>query len=186
MPFVGRQPSLQLVAAAIVLIAFLHGISVAESDAPGDTRLSAAQPRLQVAPGNATEIEIRDCLGRIVAATNAEDLDRFVDCFAGSLKARIRKPAAIRFVQHDVSMELVDAHVLQVGKSTCEVVVRYRLFLTEDRFDVVSLVAMKHDRGSWRIKSEKIQSYEHQSPGMCSPSRYACLGATCRVAGLRQ
>jgi len=43
-------------------------------------------------------------------------------------------------------------------------------------------VAVKQENGYWRIKSEKIQSYEHQSPSMCPPSRYACLGATCRFA----
>lgn len=82
-------------------------------------------------------------------------------------------------------MELVDAHVIKAGKTTGEVAVRYRLALSDDRFDVVSLVAMKQEQGYWRINSEKIQSYEHQSPSMCSPSRYACFGATCRAEGRR-
>jgi nitrate reductase cytochrome c-type subunit len=45
---------------------------------------------------------------------------------------------------------------------------------------------MKQEHGYWRISSERIQSYEHQSPSMCSPSRYACLGATCHVDRRRQ
>lgn len=151
-----------------------------------DSSPSAPRPRLQVVPGNATEIDIRDCLRNAVEAANAEDLDGFVDCFAGGMKSSIRKPAALRFVQHDVSMELVDAQVVKAGKTTGEVAVRYRLVLSDDRFDVVSLVAMKQERGYWRINAEKIQSYEHQSPSMCSPSRYACLGATCHIASRRR
>jgi len=79
-------------------------------------------------------------------------------------------------------MELLDTQVITAGKTTGEVAVKYRLVLSDDRFDVVSLVAVKQENGYWRISSEEIQSYEHQSPSMCSPSRYACLGGTCRVA----
>jgi len=100
-------------------------------------------------------------------------------------KTKIRKPAALRFVQHHVSMELVDAHIIEAGKTTGEVAVRYRLALSDDQFDVFSLVAMKQETGNWRINAEKIQSCEHHSPRMCSPSRYACLGATCQTNGSR-
>ena len=185
MPITSRPPALALVVVASTLFSSCAEITVAESDSPSDIPASAAQPRLRVAPGNATETDIRDCLRNAVESANAEDLEGFVNCFAGGAKAKIRKPAALRFVQHDVSMELVDAHVIKVGKTTGEVAVRYRLALSDDRFDVVSLVAMKQERGYWRINAEKIQSYEHQSPSMCSPTRYACLGATCRVDGRR-
>ena len=100
-------------------------------------------------------------------------------------KTKIRKPAALRFVQHDVSIELVDAHIIEAGKTTGEVAVRYRLALSDNQFDVVSLVAMNQETGNWRINAEKIQSYEHHSPSISSPSRYACLGATCRTNGSR-
>jgi hypothetical protein len=138
--------------------------------------------RAHIAAHNSEETHIRDCLHNAVEAANSENLDGFVNCFTGSTKSKIRRQAAICFVQHDVAMELLDTQVIKTGKTTGEVAVKYRLVLTEDRFDVVSLVAVKHENGYWRISSEKIQSYEHQSPSMCSPSRYACLGATCRVA----
>lgn len=186
MSFVRRPSANPLAAAAFALLVFCDGIAVAESDAPSAPSPATDRPRLRVVPGNATETDIRDCLRRAVDAANAEDLDGFTDCFAGSAKAKIRKPAALRFVQHDVSMELVDAHIIKAGKTTGEVAVRYRLALSDDRFDVVSLVAMKQEHGYWRINSEKIQSYEHQSPSTCSPSRYACFGATCRIDRRRQ
>lgn len=186
MPIISRLPAAAHVSVSVALIFAWARIAVAESDTASAAPPSAAPTRLRVTPGNATETEIRDCLRNAVDAANAEDLDGFVDCFAGSAKAKIRKPAALRFVQHDVSMELVDAHVIKAGKTTGEVAVRYRLALSDDRFDVVSLVAMKQEHGYWRINAEKIQSYEHRSPSMCSPSRYACLGATCRIDGPRR
>jgi hypothetical protein len=186
MSFVRRPSANPLAAAAVALVVLWSGIAVADSDTPSARPSVADRPRLRVAPGNATETDIRDCLRRAVDAANAEDLDGFADCFAGSAKAKIRKPAALRFVQHDVSMELIDAHIIKAGKTTGEVAVRYRLALSDDRFDVVSLVAVKQEQGYWRINSEKIQSYEHQSPSMCSPSRYACFGATCRIDRRRQ
>jgi hypothetical protein len=186
MPLVSHQPAAALANAALAILMSWAATATAESDTPSAPPPPTARPRLRVAPGNATETDIRDCLRNAVDAANAEDLDGFINCFAGSAKAKIRKPAALRFVQHDVSMELVDAHVIKVGKTAGEIAVRYRLALSDDRFDVVSLVAMKHEQGYWRINSEKIQSYEHQSPSMCSPSRYACFGATCNVGGRRR
>jgi hypothetical protein len=168
--------------AVFLLAAFSTGAAIAEETMPSDPGHVPSRPRIRVDPNNSTEIAIRQCLISAVEAANAEDLDGFVDCFTGGVQAKIRRPAAMRFVQHDVSMELVDSHIIKSGKTTGEVAVRYRVLLSDDRFDVVSLVVVKQEHGYWRINSEKIQSYEHQSPSMCSPSRYACLGATCRVA----
>jgi len=165
-----------------VLIGFSALPATAEDFLGGDATPAVLRPRVRVAVHNGEETDIRDCLSNAVEAANTENLDGFVNCFTGSTKSKIRKQAAIRFVQHDVAMELLDTHVIKASNTTGEVAVKYRVLLTDDRFDVVSLVAVKQENGYWRIKSEKIQSYEHQSPSMCSPSRYACLAATCRVA----
>lgn len=71
-------------------------------------------------------------------------------------------------------------------RNAIAVAVKYRLVPTDDRFDVVSPVAVNQENGSWRIESERIQSYEHQSPSMYSPSWYACSGATSHVDRRRQ
>lgn len=185
LPASHTRSSITVIAVGLFLAGPAATTTVADSDLPPDTGQSPSQSRIRLATNNAAEIDIRDCLTNAVEAANAEDLDGFVDCFAGCIQAKIRKPTAMRFVQHDVSMELVDSHIVKAGKTTGEVAVRYRILLSDDRFDVVSLLAVKQERGSWRINSEIIQSYEHQSPSMCSPSRYACLGATCRVNGQR-
>lgn len=174
--------SITLAAAGLLLAGLTHAQAIADHEPPAEASHAHSSPRIRVAAQNADETAIRDCLTNAIEAANSENLDGFCQCFAGSSRSKIRKQAAIRFVQHDVAMELLDSQVIKAGKTTGEVAVKYRLVLSEDRFDVVSLVAVKQENGYWRINSEKIQSYEHQSPSMCSPSRYACLGATCRVA----
>lgn len=182
MPIISIRSSMVVRAVGFFLMGCSVARAVPESDTGADVTSETSQPRVRVAANNAEELHIRDRLNDAVQAANSENLDGFVDCFTGNTKSKIRKQAAIRFVQHDVAMELLDTQVIKVGKTTGEVAVRYRLLLSDDRFDVVALVAVKQEHGYWRIKSETIQSYEHQSSSMCSPSRYACLGATCRVA----
>jgi hypothetical protein len=182
MPHASVRTSMVVIAAGLLLMGFSVPPAMGENLLRDDKTPVIVRPRVRVAVHNGEETDIRDCLSDAVEAANSENLDGFVNCFTGSMKSKIRKQAAIRFVQHDVAMELLDTQVIKAGKTTVEVAVKYRLVLTEDRFDVVALVAVKQENGYWRINSEKIQSYEHQSPSMCSPSRYACLGASCRVA----
>jgi hypothetical protein len=182
MPLTSAPGSMALAAACLLLAGFSAAPVTAENELSSESSPAALRPRVRVALNNAEETDIRDCLNSVVEAANAENLESFCDCFTGTKQEKIRKMAAMRFVEYDVTMELLDSQVIKAGKTTGEVAVRYRLVLSEDRFDVVSLVAVKQENGYWRINSEKIQSYEHQSPSMCSPSRYACLGATCRVA----
>ena len=79
-------------------------------------------------------------------------------------------------------MDLLDAHVIKESPTKSELAVRYRAKLSDSQYDVVSLVAVKKENGYWKISSEQVQEYECQTPRSCHPSRYTCLGGTCRVA----
>lgn len=159
-----------LLALALLL---LPGLSARAAD--------ATSGRLRVDPGSGEAGDIKAQLNATAEAATAEDLEGFLDCFTKASKTKIRKQAAVRFVQHAVAMEVLDAQVLKHGGNSSQAAVRYRLSLSEDQYDVVSLVALKRENGYWRIQSERVQSYEHQSPRSCSPSRYACMGGTCRI-----
>ena len=141
----------------------------------------ATSGRLRVAPESGEQADLKACLTSAAEAACAEDLEGFLDCFAGSTKTKLRKETAIRFVRNDVSMEVLDTQVLRLAGNSGQAAVRYRLNLSTDQYDVVSLVAMKREQGYWRIHSERIQTVEYQSPSCCSPSRYSCLGGTCRI-----
>lgn len=167
----------------VCLAILAMGRAVADDDISGDE--VAYPPRIRVAPESGTETDIRDCLRQAVDAANAENLDGFVACFTTATRSKLRKPVALRFVQYDVTMELLDSQVITLAATTAELAVKYRLALSDDRYDVVSLVAMKEEQGTWRINTERILSYDHDSPRACSPTRYACFGATCGVRGGR-
>ena len=137
--------------------------------------------RLRMSPESGEQADLKACLNTAAEAAAAEDLDGFADCFTRASKTKIRKQAALRFVQHAVTMELLDTHVIKLTGDSGQAAVHYRLALSDNQYDVVSLVAMKRENGYWRIQSEKVQSYEYQSPRSCSPSRYACMGGTCRI-----
>lgn len=137
--------------------------------------------RLVMDPGSGELGDIEAHLHAAAEAATAEDLDGFADCFTKASKAKVRKHAAFRFVQHAVAMEVLDAQVLKHAGNSSQAAVRYRLSLSGDQYDVVSLVALKRENGYWRIHSERVQTYEHHSPRSCAPSRYACMGGTCRL-----
>ena len=139
-------------------------------------------PRARVAMNDDGDTDVRDCINNVVDAANAEDLEGFLDCFTAGMRSRIRKRLALRFVQHDVGMELLDFQIVTMAATRAEVAVKYRLTLSADRFDVVSLVSLRQHDGTWRIDGERIQSCQQQSSAMYSRSRPACAGPACRLA----
>jgi hypothetical protein len=135
-----------------------------------------------MAPETLDRTDPRACVTAAAEMANEENLEGFLECFATSSQKKLRKEAALVFARHDVSMDLLDAHVIRETPTKGEVAVRYRARLSDSSYDVVSVVAVKREAGYWKISSEKVQEYEYQSPRSCHPSRYTCLGGTCRVA----
>lgn len=124
---------------------------------------------------------VEKCLSAVCEATNSENLDGFLDCFTTATRKQLRKPAAMLFVQHDLTMDLMDSQIIEQTESRSEAVVKYRTKRSDDTYTVVSLVDLRKENGYWKISKERIQTVEHSSPSMCSPSRYACFGGQCRV-----
>jgi hypothetical protein len=138
-------------------------------------------PRLRVSEDLSDPRTVRNCLSAACEAANTENLDGFLECFTSTAKRKLRKPAAVLFVQHEVSMELLDSQIIEQSEARSEAAVKYRTKRSDDTYTVVSLVDLKKENGYWKISKERIQTVEHQSPSMCSPSRYACFGGQCQV-----
>ena len=143
---------------------------------------SPAPARLRMAPETLEQTDPRNCVSQAAEMANAENLAGYLECFSAGSQKKLRKEAALLFTRHDVEMDLLDAHVIKEGPTKSELAVRYRAKLSDSQYDVVSLVAVKKENGYWKISSEKIHEYECQTPRSCHPSRYTCLGGTCRVA----
>ena len=153
------------------------------SDTPDDRHESRPAPaRLRMAPETLEQTDPRNCVSQAAEMANAENLAGYMECFAAGSQKKVRKEAALLFTRHDVEMDLLDAHVIKEGPTKGELAVRYRAKLSDSQYDVVSLVAVKKENGYWKIAAEKVQEYECESPRSCHPSRYTCLGGTCRVA----
>ena len=146
------------------------------------TTSSPAPARLRMAPDTLEQTDPRNCVSQAAEMANAENLAGYLECFAAGSQKKLRKEAALLFTRHDVEMDLLDAHVIKEGPTKSELAVRYRARLSDSQYDVVSLVAVKKENGYWKISSENVQEYECQTPRSCHPSRYTCLGGTCRVA----
>ena len=137
--------------------------------------------RIRVSEDLSDPRTVRNCLSAACEAANSEQLDEFLNCFTTTAKKKLRKPAAVLFVQHEVSMELLDSQIIEQGEARSEAAVKYRTKWSDDTYTVVSLVDLKKENGYWKISKERIQTVEHSSPSMCSPSRYACFGGQCQV-----
>lgn len=157
----------------ILILAALLPAKFVAADSPNSVQ------RVQVAPGNADEINIKTQLSTVAEMASTRNLEGYLECFAASARKKIRKDAAITFVRHAVSMEVLDSQILKHSDSRSELAVRYRATLSDQIFDVVSLVAMKREDGYWKISAEKVQEFQLDGPTICTPSRYACLGGAC-------
>ena len=180
-----RLPTHSTIALPLLFIAILlPGLPLLGSDGTDEssTTSSPVPARLRMAPDTLEQTDPRNCVSQAAEMANAENLAGYLECFAAGSQKKLRKEAALLFTRHDVEMDLLDAHVIKEGPTKSELAVRYRAKLSDSQYDVVSLVAVKKESGYWKISSEKVQEYECQTPRSCHPSRYTCLGGTCRVA----
>jgi hypothetical protein len=142
---------------------------------------NTGRPRLRMAPDILHQTDPRACLTQAAEMASSENLDGFLDCFAMGSQKKLRKEAALLFARHDITMDLIDAHVINESGTKGELAVRYRAKLSDTKYDVVSLVTVRKEKGYWKISTEKVKEYECQSPRSCHPSRYTCLGGSCPV-----
>jgi hypothetical protein len=143
---------------------------------------SSVSPRVRMAQEILHQADPRACLTQAAEMASAENLNGFLECFATGPQRTLRKEAALLFASHDITMELIDAHVIKETRTQGELAVRYRAKLSDSQYDVVSLVAVRKENGYWKISTETVQEYECQSPRSCHPSRYTCLGGRCSIA----
>lgn len=104
------------------------------------------------------EIAAADCVKTAAQAVCDEDLDGFVGCFTASQRPQLRRRAALLFVAHTLDLELIDSQVVSESDSAAELAVKYRVMLTEESYDIVSIIDLVKEDGAWRIAREQVQS----------------------------
>ena len=157
-----NRPSL-LTNASTALLALFVGIILAPA-------VSSAADRLRMID-NSSALGIKDCVRAAAAAITREDLDAFVKCFASDQRRTLRKRAAVMFVTHRVSLDLVDSQIITAEENRAEVAVKYRAVLSDDTFDIVSILRLVKEDGEWRIAREKVET--------TAPVRRDCSSGGC-------
>jgi hypothetical protein len=139
-------------------------------------------PRVTVSEDLSHPSSVQGCLSATCEAANAEDLDAFLECFTRGARKKLRKPAAVLFVQHDVDMELVDHKIVQQTGNRAQAAVKYVTTRSGNKYTIFSFVDMQREHGYWKIARESIQTIDHEPPASCTISRYSCFGGQCRIA----
>ena len=170
-----------LIPSSIVLSLWL-AIVGRPTTADEDSAAPPPRPRLTVSEDLSHPSSVKGCLSAACEATNSEDLDAFLDCFTTGTRKKLRRPAAMLFVQHDVSMELVDHKVVHQTGNRVQAVVKYVTTRSGNRYTIFSFVDLQREQGYWKIARESIQTIDHEPPASCTASRYSCFGGQCRVA----
>jgi len=132
---------------------------------------------------NSSETGMRDCIKQAAAAASQEDLETYVSCFTDSQRKPLRRKAALLFVRHTVTLELIDCHLLEETDRHATWAVKYKALLTDAGYDVVSLLHMDKENDDWKIRREEVETSERSQPAYESDShrRGGCAGGQCRL-----
>jgi hypothetical protein len=149
------------------------------ASATGEDNMS----RRLVMTDNSGETGMRDCINQAVAAVNQEDLTTYISCFTASQRKQLRRRAALLFVRHTVTLELIDCHLVEEADSHATWAIKYKALLTDAGYDVVSLLHMHRETNEWKIRREEVDAVETSQPAYQSESlrRGGCAGGQCRL-----
>jgi len=142
----------------------------------------AGYPRLTMTD-NSGELGMRDCIKQAAAAASQEDLDAFLSCFTDSHKKQLRRKAALLFVRHTVTLELMDYHLVRETDKHATWAIKYKALLTDAEYVVVSLLHMHIENNAWKIHHEEVETSMRSQPayGSDAPHRDGCSGRQCRL-----
>ena len=135
-----------------------QGFFLALATGLGVATVCSATERVRIAVDNVAEIGIKDCIRTAAEAFDQENLDAYLGCFASKQRPKIRRKVALLFVEHEIGLELLDSHLVNETDGKAELAVKYRMTLTEPRYDIVSLIRLAREDDRWRIVGESIQS----------------------------
>ena len=95
--------------------------------------------------------DIRNALEKVAEHYSNEDCVSFSNCFVESLKNKKRRESAICFAHNDnLSLELLEHHIIKEENEDAEVAVRY--ILNEVNF--TSILYLQKEDNFWKIKKE--------------------------------
>ena len=135
-----------------------QGFFLALATGLGVATVCPAAERVRMAVENVAEIDIKDCIRTAAEAIDQENLDAYLGCFA----SKQRPKSCLHLLQfvlvHEIGLELLDSHLVNKTDGKAELAVKYRVTLTEPRYDIVSLIGLAREDDRWCIVGESIES----------------------------
>jgi hypothetical protein len=116
-----------------------------------------ASDRVRMAVDNVALIDVKDCMQTAAQAVADENLDAYVGCFTAKQRPELRRKAAMVFVKHEVDLELVDSHLVDKAERKAELAVMYRVRLSQQAYDVTSLIGLVREDEQWLIATEQVE-----------------------------
>lgn len=103
---------------------------------------------------NAPQTELKDFLESAAGAFNSENIDAYEMCFSQSRRKDMRRKIAVLFASEQCSMELIEAHTVDINEDGAEAAVRYKIGNSRGSSEVVSIVKLVRESGRWAIDGE--------------------------------
>lgn len=117
-----------------------------------------ADERPTVKIPSAEETQVQDLLQRICNAVDAEDAQAYLACLTKEMASKVKRPIAVRFTQHEMSMEVSKFTILATTDTTVEFVANYTIYEDTVPSTIVSSVVARRDGDTLRLSKEEILS----------------------------
>lgn len=117
-----------------------------------------AGERIGVVVPSPEEEQVKGLLERLSTAVDNEDPKAYLACLTPDLAAKNRKKVVLRFLEHDLSMEVEKVEILDAGESTIEFVAKYTVYEDGNPSTVVSTVVAEKAGDTLLLSKEEILS----------------------------
>jgi predicted metal-binding protein len=128
-----------------------------------------ADDRVSVAIPSEEERQVQDLLERLKEAVNSEDAQAYLACLTKSLAAKQKQDVVVRFMAHDMEMEIEQCEVLESGDSVVEFIAKYTLYQDGQPTRIISSVKAKRDGDILRVSKEDVLSRAGKNNRLSTP-----------------
>lgn len=143
-----------------------------------------AGERIGVVVPSPEEEQVKGLLERLSTAVDNEDPKAYLACLTSDLATKNRKKVVLRFLEHDLSMEVNKLEILEAGESTIEFVAKYTVYEDGNPSTVVSSVVAEKAGDTLLLSKEEILSQttpkQKQTAAVAGAERMpACANGRC-------
>lgn len=117
-----------------------------------------AEDRALMAIPSDEERLVQDLLERIKEAVDAENPKAYLECLTKSLAAKQKQDVVVRFMAHDMEMEIDKSEILESSESGVEFIAKYTLYQDGQPTRLVSSVKARRDGDILRVSKEDVLS----------------------------